>query len=363
MFDKLDQMKARYEELERLVGAGDVAKDPAAYGRAAKEMGSLARTVKPYLALLETRRQIASAEEMAKAETDPDMRRMAEEELAGLKKDEREQVEALQNLLIASDPNDDRDVLLEIRAGTGGEEAALFAADLARMYQRYADIRGWKAEIVDATPSDLKGYREAVLSVKGDGVYRVLKFESGGHRVQRVPETETQGRIHTSAATVAVLPEVEEVEFVIRPEDLRIDTYRAGGKGGQHVNKTESAVRILHIPTGVMVAIQDERSQGKNRVKAMRILRARLFEAAEQKKKAQADALRKGLIGSGDRGDRIRTYNFPQNRVTDHRVGVTVYQLDRVIEGEMDALLGPVAEYDRRLRLGLPVEKGKDAEE
>lgn len=362
MFDKLDQMKARYEELEKLVAAGDVARDPAAYARAAKEMGSLARTVKPYLALLETRRQIAAAEEMAKGEGDPSMRALAQEEIAALKESEKGQVSALEDLVLASDPNDDRDVLLEIRAGTGGEEAALFAADLARMYQRYADARGWKAEVVDATPSELKGFREAVLSIKGDGVYRTLKFESGGHRVQRVPETETQGRIHTSAATVAVLPEVEEVEFVIRPEDLRIDTYRAGGKGGQHVNKTESAVRILHIPTGVMVAIQDERSQHKNRAKAMRILRAKLFEAAEQKKKKEADALRKGLIGSGDRGDRIRTYNFPQNRVTDHRVGVTVYQLDRVIEGEMDPLLVPVAEYDRRLKLGLPVEKGKDEE-
>lgn len=362
MFDKLDQMKARYEELEKLVAAGDVARDPPAYARAAKELGSLARTVKPYLALLETRRQIAAAEEMAEGESDPSMRDMAQEEIAALRKGEAEQVSLLENLILASDPNDDRDVLLEIRAGTGGEEAALFAADLARMYQHYAVSRGWKAEIVDASPSEMGGFREAVLSVKGEGVYRALKFESGGHRVQRVPATETQGRIHTSAATVAVLPEVEEVEFVIRPEDLRIDTYRAGGKGGQHVNKTESAVRILHIPTGVMVAIQDERSQHKNRVKAMRILRAKLFEAAEQQKKKEADALRKGLIGTGDRGDRIRTYNFPQNRVTDHRVGVTVYQLDRVIEGQMDPLLGPVAEYDRRLRLGLPVEKGKDEE-
>ncbi len=360
MFDKLDQMRARYEELERLLASPEIAKDPAAYGRAAKERGSLARTVKPYLALLAIREEIRATEGLVAAERDPEMRRMAEEELAALKERERRQVEELQNLFLSSDPDEDRDVLIEIRAGTGGEEAALFAGDLARMYQHYADAKGWKAEIVDATPSELKGFREVVLSVKGEGAYRLLKFESGGHRVQRVPETEQAGRIHTSAATVAVLPEVEELEFVIRTEDLRIDTYRAGGKGGQHVNKTESAVRITHVPTGLVVAIQDERSQHKNRAKAMRILRARLFEMQKKKRKEEMESVRRGLIGSGDRSDRIRTYNFPQNRLTDHRIGLTLYQLDRLIEGELDPLLSATAEYDRKLRLGLPVQKGKD---
>ncbi|MFH0880565.1 MAG: peptide chain release factor 1, partial [Lentisphaerota bacterium] len=286
------------------------------------------------------------------SETDPELREVAQAECKDLEARLPAAEKSLLLALLPPDPADSRNTIMEIRAGTGGEEAALFAADLYRMYSRYAEKQGWKVSMIDASPSDIGGYKEIIFTVEGAQVYRRLRYESGGHRVQRIPVTEAQGRIHTSAATVAVLPEADEVdEITVKPEELRIDLFRASGAGGQKVNKTESAVRLTHLPTGLVVVCQDERSQGRNKDKAMRVLCARLLDmqrSEDQKKMADE---RRSQIGSGDRSERIRTYNFPQNRITDHRINLTLYSLDRIIEGELDPLLGPLHDKDMEMRL------------
>jgi len=285
------------------------------------------------------RQRLEETEALWEQEKDPELRNLAKEELEQIRFQLGEKEKELKELLVPRDPRDDKNVIMEIRAGTGGEEAALFAADLFRMYTRYAEGKGWKVEVMDANETELGGFKEIIFSVSGPGAYGDLRYESGVHRVQRVPVTEAGGRIHTSAVTVAVLPEAEETEVEIRPEDLRIDVFRASGAGGQHVNKTESAVRITHLPTGMVVTCQDEKSQHKNKARALRVLRARLYEMEEQKRLQEESAIRRSMVGSGDRSERIRTYNFPQNRITDHRINLTLYKLDSVLEGELGEII------------------------
>jgi peptide chain release factor 1 len=353
MFEKLQATYQRFCELERALVDPAVVTDPARLTALAKERGVLAKLALPYSRYLELGRQIAEAEALCAAESDFDMRSYAEAELGTLR-DRREEVgESLRDLIYDQAAGADcGSLIVEIRAGTGGDEAALFVRDLYEMYRRYAETMGWSIESLEMVPTELGGFREIVFGISGDGAFRHLQFESGGHRVQRVPVTETQGRIHTSAATVAVLPEPEEVDIVIRPEDLQIDVMRSGGPGGQHQNKTESGVRITHLPSGLVVNCRDERSQHKNKSKALRILRSRLFEQTQEKARAERDQTRRTLIGSGDRSQRIRTYNFPQNRVTDHRIGLTLYNLDRVIQGDLGPLTTALIEHDRREQLG-----------
>ncbi|MBV8382404.1 MAG: peptide chain release factor 1 [Planctomycetaceae bacterium] len=353
MFEKLQADYRRFLEVEAALRDPGAAADVARLTALAKERGALAEVAVPYGKYLELGRQIAKAESLCAAEADFEMRSYAEAELEGLKAREAEAGEALRDLLYDRQAGADRaGLIVEVRAGTGGDEAALFARDLVEMYRRYAESRGWRFEPLEFVPTELGGFREATFGVSGEGAFRHLQFESGGHRVQRVPVTETQGRIHTSAATVAVLPEPEELDIVIRPEDLQVDVMRSGGPGGQHQNKTESGVRITHLPTGTVVNCRDERSQHKNKSKAMRILRGRLFDQIELKARSERDQTRRTLIGSGDRSQRIRTYNFPQNRVTDHRIGLTLYNLDRVIQGDLAPLTTALIDHDRREQLG-----------
>lgn len=320
------------------------------YSQLLRKHGTLGKIVKLRNAIIELRQRVLDNEELAES-SDEELSALAEDELpelrAGLLKFETE----LEERLLLGDEDSGRNSIIEIRAGTGGEEAAIFAGDLYRMYCRYAETMGWKIEILEAHGSEHDGYKEVVFSLQGVDVYSRMRYEGGGHRVQRVPLTESQGRIHTSAATVAVLPEVDDVEVDIGANDLRIDTYAASGPGGQHVNRTMSAVRITHIPTGIAVACQDERSQHKNKARAMRILRAKLYEVAKEERDSERSATRKAMIGSGDRSDRVRTYNFPQNRLTDHRAEITMYSLDRIMEGALDGLIEALVEYDRRKRL------------
>ena len=342
---RLDQILARRDELSALLA--EVA--PSAYASLAKEYSDLGPVVEGIEALQRVRREIRELRPML---DDPEMREMAESELRDLEAREPDLERQVQLLLLPKDIADEKSAILEIRAGTGGDEAALFAGDLLRMYQRYADLKGWRFEILSMTESDLGGIKEAVAEVAGRGVFARLKFEAGVHRVQRVPVTEAGGRIHTSAATVAVLPEADEVDVKIDDSDLDIDVYRASGAGGQHVNRTESAVRITHRPSGIVVAMQDERSQHKNKAKAMAILRSRLFEQQRAALHATRAADRKGQVGSGDRSERIRTYNFPQNRVTDHRIELTLYKLDRIVTGELlDEMIEPLIAEDQAARL------------
>jgi peptide chain release factor 1 len=348
---KLDEMAKRYQELHDLMATSEVASNPARFREVSKEFSRVAKAVGIYQRLAKLWEEKDEARKMIEAEADPDMRDLAEEELRGLEGEEAALTEEVRSRFVLDDEDASRNVIMEIRAGTGGDEAALFASDLFGMYRRYAEGRGWKVELIDASPTNLGGFREITVAVSGTDVYRMLRYESGGHRVQRVPETEQQGRIHTSACTVAVMPEAEEVDFVIRDSDLQIDRYHSSGPGGQNVNKTASAIRIHHVPTGLIVQCQDEKSQIKNLAKAMRVMRTRLYEQAEAKKKAERSAWRKSLIGSGDRSERIRTYNFPQNRLTDHRINLTLHNLDRIIMGELDDVLGALLAYDRQLRL------------
>ncbi len=353
MFDKLQADYQRFLELEAALLDPAVVRDVGRLTALAKERGTLAKVALPYGRYLELSRQIAEAEAMCAAETDFEMRSYAEAELSALRTRQNELGEALRDLLYDKQAGVDRaSLIVEIRAGTGGDEAALFVRDLYEMYRRYSESMRWSFEPLEQFATELGGFREVVFGISGAGAFRHLQFESGGHRVQRVPVTETQGRIHTSAATLAVLPEPEEVDIVIRTEDLQIDVMRSGGPGGQHQNKTESGVRITHLPSGVVVNCRDERSQHKNKAKAMRILRSRLFEQTEQKARAERDQARRTLIGSGDRSQRIRTYNFPQNRVTDHRIGLTLYNLDRVIEGDLSLVTTALIDHDRREQLG-----------
>jgi peptide chain release factor 1 len=355
MWPALEQYVERHAELERQMADPAVIADQPRLTRIAKEHGRLTRIVKPYLAFRRLEGEITQAEQLLQAEPDAAMRRYAEEELAGLRQRRRVLQEQLEDMLLESSDEDFDSIIFEIRAGTGGDEAALFAGDLYTMYSRYARSRGWGVEDIASSPGEHGGFKEVVFSITGAGVYQALRFESGGHRVQRVPKTETQGRIHTSAATVAVLGEPDETQVEIRPDDLIIEVMRSGGAGGQHVNKTESAVRVWYrkdTADELEVKCQDERSQHKNRERAMRVLRSRLYERHQQKLHRQRAEQRRTLIGSGDRSDRIRTYNFPQNRLTDHRINLTLYKLDSIIAGNLDELVAALREFDKRQRLG-----------
>ncbi len=339
MFDKLDSIEKRFSELEKQLSDSAVMQDMKKYSELMKEHSASKEIVDSYALYKKTVSQLEEAKELAASESDPELKEMAKEEIKELEEAKENQIKELRTLLIPKDPLDLKNIIMEIRAGTGGDEAALFAADLFRMYSKYAELKKWKIEIMSSHESGLGGFKEIVFSVSGKNVYENMKFESGVHRVQRIPETESGGRIHTSAVTVAVLPEAEETDIQINPEDLKIDVYRSSGPGGQCVNTTDSAVRMTHIPTGLVVICQDEKSQIKNRAKALRVLRSRLYEMEEAKKQKERSEARKNQVGSGDRSERIRTYNFPQNRLTDHRINLTLYKLDLIINGELDELL------------------------
>jgi peptide chain release factor 1 len=339
---KLDQLSARLQEIDALLAAEEATRDLDRYRALARERAEIDPVVARFAEFRHAEADLAAAVEMAH---DPKMRDYADEERRAAETRLAVLAGDLQAMLLPKDPSDERNVFIEIRAGTGGDESALFAAALFRMYARYAERQGWRVEIVSESPSDLGGYREIVARIVGNGAYARLKFESGGHRVQRVPETEAQGRIHTSACTVAVLPEADPVaDIVINPADLRIDTFRASGAGGQHVNKTDSAVRITHLPTGIVVECQDDRSQHRNRAQAMSVLASRLVDRERRERQQKEAAQRKSLIGSGDRSERIRTYNFPQGRVTDHRINLTLYKIDAIMQGDLDELIGALAQ-------------------
>jgi peptide chain release factor 1 len=338
MLDKLLEVEKRYIELEGMMSDPQLVGQQREYAKVAKERSDLEEIVVCYREWRKVEQEIADNRQLME-ENDEAMRELVKEELASL----RERKEALETklklLILPKDPNDDKNVIVEIRAGTGGDEAALFAAELFRMYSRYAESRGWRVELMSSNPTGLGGYKEIILSIEGRGAYSRLKFEGGVHRVQRVPVTEGSGRIHTSAVTVAVLPEADEVEIAIDPKEIRIDVFRSSGPGGQSVNTTDSAVRITHIPTGIVISCQDEKSQHKNRAKGMKILRARLLEKKQDEQASEIAATRKSMVGSGDRSERIRTYNFPQGRLTDHRINLTIYQLERVMEGQIDEVV------------------------
>lgn len=351
MFAKLKSLEDRYEELSELISNPEVIADRARWQQYVKAHAELAEVVAVYREYKKVAQEIAEAKELLAEKLEADFRELVEIELGELKARLEALELQLKVLLLPRDPNDEKNVIVEIRAGTGGEEAALFAADLFRMYLKYAEQKGWKCEIMDASPTDLGGFKEIIFVVEGKGAYSRLKFESGVHRVQRVPTTESGGRIHTSAATVAVLPEADEVEVAIKPEELRVDVFCSTGPGGQSVNTTQSAVRITHLPTGMVVTCQDEKSQHKNKEKALRVLRARLKDRMEEEQRQKVDSLRRSQVGSGDRSERIRTYNFPQNRVTDHRIGYTTHRLGEVLMGELDELIEALLTSDQAERL------------
>ena len=346
MFDKLDFILEKYEELSLKVSDPDIINNQKLWQKHIKEMGEMEPIVNKYREYKKAKEAVAEAREMLDS-GDAELREMAKMELAEYEDQIPEMEEQLKILLLPKDPNDEKNVILEVRAGTGGEEAALFAQDLLRMYLRYAERRGWKAEIMDANDTGIGGIKEASVLIKGKGAYSRLKYESGTHRVQRVPETESSGRIHTSAATVAVLPEVDDVEVEINPNDVRVDVYRSSGNGGQCVNTTDSAVRLTHIPTGLVVTCQDEKSQIKNKDKAFKVLRSRLYDMKLQEQNDEISAERRSQVGSGDRSERIRTYNFPQGRITDHRIGMTIYKLDSFLDGDIDEIVDGLITSDQ----------------
>ncbi len=351
MFEELRDIERRYEELAYRISAPQAAADPAAYAalmRDYKELTPLIETWQRYRAL---QSEVAEEQAALEAEQDPAFTDMVQQELRKNRETLSELEENLKLLLLPKDADDEKSIIMEIRAGTGGEEAALFARDLWRMYTMYAARRGWACETIQASETELGGVKEIIFSIEGAGVYSRLKFESGAHRVQRVPETEAQGRIQTSAATVAVMPEAEEVELELDPRDLRIDTFRASGAGGQHINKTSSAIRVTHLPTGLVVECQDQRSQRENRDRALKVLRSRLLQQKQQAYDQEYNARRQSQVGSGDRSERIRTYNFPQGRLTDHRIGLTIYRLDEVLDGDLDLVVEPLLLADREEKL------------
>lgn len=348
MFDKLDFIEDKYKELAAKCADPDVIANQPVWQKHAKEMGEMEPIVKKYDEYKKVKEDIQGAKEMIdEAGDDEEMKELAKEELNGLEARIDPLEEELKVLLLPKDPNDDKNVILEIRAGTGGEEAALFGADLLRMYQMYAERKGWKTEIIEINDTGLGGVKEAVMLIKGKGAYSRLKFESGAHRVQRVPETESSGRIHTSAATVAVLPEIDDVEVDLDPNDVRVDVYRASGNGGQCVNTTDSAVRLTHVPTGLVVTCQDEKSQIKNKAKAFKVLKSRLYDLKMQEQNDKLSAERKSQVGTGDRSERIRTYNFPQGRISDHRTGATIYKLENFLNGDMDDIIDGLITNDQ----------------
>jgi peptide chain release factor 1 len=348
---KMDNLVQRAEELNALLSDADIINDQDKFRKLSQEYAEISPVVGKYDEYRQSVEELNSLQHMMD-DKDKGMREMAQEEMPRAQHLIEQHEQNLQKLLLPKDPNDNRNIYLEIRAGTGGDEASLFAANLFRMYSNYAQNRGWKVEIIGSSQSDVGGYKEIISRIIGKGAYSQLKFESGAHRVQRVPETETQGRIHTSACTVAVMPEAEAIDEVdINPADLRIDTYRASGAGGQHVNKTDSAVRITHLPTGIVIECQDERSQHKNKARAMALLQTKILDAEQEKQQSEEAETRRQLVGSGDRSERIRTYNFPQGRVTDHRINLTLYKLEQIMSGEMDEIIDPLTAADQADKL------------
>ena len=345
--DTLEQKLSRFEQLEHDMGNPEVLADGARMSAAAREHGGLARVATKYREFKRLTDEIQGCQEMAAAAHDPEEREMAETEKASLRQKREKIWDELLSLTVGGEDSHRTRCVMEIRAGTGGDEAALFARDLYEMYRRHAEHKNWKTEIMDASPTEMGGFKEITITLEGENVYRDMRYESGGHRVQRVPETETQGRVHTSAATVAVMPEPEDVEVNLSPDDYRVDKFGASGPGGQHVNKTESAIRLTHHETGIVVQCQDEKSQHKNLAKALRVLKARIYEKKREEEAARQAEQRKGLIGSGDRSQRIRTYNFPQNRLTDHRINLTLYKLDQIIGGDVSPVSEALVEYER----------------
>lgn len=343
MLEKLALLETRYRELEQLLSDPSVMKQRSAWQQYSRELSEISGTVMLYRRYVGLEGELNDAREMLKENSETEMDEFLKEEIKTLTREKEKIEDELKELLLPRDPHDHKNVFIEIRAGTGGEEAALFAADLMKMYTRYAEQKGWKVEIVDSHPTDIGGFKEVIIGFEGKGAYSRLKFESGAHRVQRIPSTESGGRIHTSAATVAVLPEAEEVEVEVNTQDLRIDTFCSTGPGGQSVNTTQSAVRITHLPTGLVVSCQDEKSQLKNKEKALRVLRSRLMDKYQSEQEAELAQARKSMVGSGDRSERIRTYNFPQNRVTDHRVGLTLHRLEAILAGDLDEIIDQLA--------------------
>ena len=345
MFEKLEEVEHRYETLSHLLGQPELITKQEEYQKAAREYAELGKVVDLYRKLRRLEEEIKGSQHLVDHEEDEEMKRLAKEEVNRLTQERERVEEELKMALLPKDPNDDKNILLEIRAGTGGEEAGLFAGDLFRMYSKYAEKQGWRMEILSRHYTGVGGFKEIIALIEGKRVYSRLKFESGVHRVQRVPVTESQGRIHTSTVTVAILPEAEEVDVQIDPNDLRIDIFRSSGPGGQSVNTTDSAVRITHLPTGIVVSCQDEKSQHKNKAKGLKILRARLLDKARQEKQMEISEKRRSQVGTGERSERIRTYNFPQGRVTDHRIGLTLYRLESVLEGDLDEVLGALTTH------------------
>jgi peptide chain release factor 1 len=343
----LDEKLTRYEQLEKEMLDPAVQGDGGRMSAVAREHGGLSRVAGKYLDFKRLCSEINQCQEMSAVTEDPEERQMIDEEVESLKKQRESLYEELLSLTIGGEDSHRTRCVMEIRAGTGGDEAALFARDLYEMYRRYAEIRHWRTEVMDMSPTEMGGFKEIIMTLEGESVFRDLQYESGGHRVQRVPETETQGRVHTSAATVAVMPEPEEIEINLKPDDYRLDKFCASGPGGQHVNKTESAVRLTHLETGIVVQCQDEKSQHKNLSKALRVLKTRIYDKKREEELAKQSETRKGLTGSGDRSQRIRTYNFPQNRLTDHRINLTLYKLDQIMTGDMSAVTNAMIEYER----------------
>ena len=346
MFDKLDFITEKYDELAQKVSDPEIINNQPVWQKLIKEMGEMEPIVKAYKEYKKAKNELADAKEILE-EGDEEMRELAKMEIGELEETIENQEAELKILLLPKDPNDEKNVILEVRAGTGGEEAALFGADLLRMYTRYAERNRWKTELIDINDTGMGGIKEAIMLIKGKGAYSRLKYESGAHRVQRVPETESSGRVHTSAATIAVLPEVDDVEVDLNPNDVRVDVYRASGNGGQCVNTTDSAVRLTHEPTGLVVTCQDEKSQIKNKEKAFKVLKARLYDLEMQKQQDEIAGQRKSMVGSGDRSERIRTYNFPQGRVSDHRIGMTIYKLDTFLDGDIDEIVDGLITSDQ----------------
>ncbi|RST77062.1 peptide chain release factor 1 [Siminovitchia acidinfaciens] len=351
MFDRLQSVEDRYEKLNELLSDPEIVSDSEKLREYSKEQSSISETVEVYREYKEAKSEYDDAKEMLDDKLDAEMREMVKEEIAELEDRIEELEERLKILLIPKDPNDDKNVIMEIRGAAGGDEAALFAGALYRMYSRYAEAQGWKTEVIEEHSTGLGGFKEIIFIINGNGAFSRLKYENGAHRVQRVPETESGGRIHTSTATVAVLPEAEEVEVDIHEKDIRVDTFASSGPGGQSVNTTMSAVRLTHIPTGTVVSCQDEKSQIKNKEKAMKVLRARVYDKFQQEAQQEYDANRKSAVGTGDRSERIRTYNFPQNRVTDHRIGLTIQKLDQILEGKLDEVIDALIVEDQSKKL------------